>query len=136
MEKKPNGKGHITTDGRNRFMIRGRVMMLNRLMAEKALGKELPKGVIVHHIDENTGNDLGNNLVICEDKKYHRLLHLRTNAIRNGKPANFRKCRFCKQYDSPENLRIFIAGVHHKECINQYYKTKRRKMNERINNNE
>jgi len=125
-KKKPNGQGHIMESGRNRFMIKGRVRMLYQLVAEKALGKELPKDAMVHHFDENPGHDSGNNLVICQNAAYHKLLHLRTDAIKNGKPANFRKCRFCKRYDDPENLKICKAGVHHKECMNQYYRKKRK----------
>lgn len=40
------------------------------LRAEKALGKLLPRGAQVHH-------HTATQLVICQDQKYHRLLHKR-----------------------------------------------------------
>lgn len=39
-----------------------------------ALGKDLPKGVVVHHHNAN-------QLVICEDGEYHKLLHRRMEAM-------------------------------------------------------
>jgi hypothetical protein len=47
------------------------------LVAEKALGKSLPFGAVVHHIDSNRQNNNPSNLVICQNHSYHRLLHCR-----------------------------------------------------------
>lgn len=47
------------------------------LVAEKALGKPLPRGAIVHHIDENKSHNANTNLVICPDQSYHMLIHKR-----------------------------------------------------------
>ena len=47
-------------------------------IAEKALGKKLPAGAVVHHLDENPSNNDPRNLVICPSEKYHKLLHHRT----------------------------------------------------------
>jgi hypothetical protein len=78
------------------------------LIAEKALGKPLPPGAVVHHHNEDgTDNKSPGNLVICQDNTYHMLLHQRMRAFRACGNANWRKCVFCKQYDPPEKLRIY-----------------------------
>jgi len=56
----------------------GSTVQEHRYLAEKALGKPLPKGCIVHHVDGNPGNNKKYNLVICQDQRYHSLLHKRT----------------------------------------------------------
>ena len=64
------------------------------LEAEKALGKFLPKGPVVHHHDRIRNNDEKNNLVICEDRKYHMLLHRRMKIYENrGKVPTIREKR-------------------------------------------
>lgn len=45
------------------------------LRAEQALGRPLPHGAQVHHVDENRRNSANTNLVICENRAYHALLH-------------------------------------------------------------
>lgn len=87
--------------------------------AEKALGKPLPPMAVVHH---HTLNEL----VICQDRAYHNFIHQRQRALEECGHAGWRKCRFCKQYDDPINLRIqFSHGrpngqAHHKSCLNAY----------------
>lgn len=47
-------------------------------LAEQALGKKLPPGAVVHHMNEDkTDNFTPLNLVICPDQSYHKLLHQR-----------------------------------------------------------
>jgi hypothetical protein len=47
-------------------------------LAEKALGKLLPKGAVVHHMNENKADNFTPlNLVVCPDQAYHALLHKR-----------------------------------------------------------
>lgn len=50
-------------------------------LASKALGKAVPKGCPVHHFNRDIFNDTPSNLVLCEDNKYHGLLHRRTNKL-------------------------------------------------------
>lgn len=89
----------------------------HRLIAERVLGKPLPKGVEIHH---HGARDDNAQIVICENRKYHALLHTRTRALRACGHANWRKCRFCKQWDKPESLYISPnnQSVHHLKCFN------------------
>jgi len=90
------------------------------VMAEKALGRHLPKGVQVHHVDENRLNNDPNNLVICPDQAYHALLHQRADALDACGHTHWRKCKYCKQWDDPKNLRIYVSSVCHFRCEQEY----------------
>lgn len=96
------------------------------LMAEIALGKPLPKGALVHHVDENKRNDVPGNLVICQDRGYHQYLHQRTRSYRACGNANWRKCVFCKTYDDPRNLRIYGNVPQHPRCVNAVHRERHR----------
>jgi HNH endonuclease len=66
--------------------------------AERALGRKLPVGSQVHHVDGNKLNNLNVNLVICPNQKYHRLLHCRESVIRAGGDPNTQKiCCGCRE---------------------------------------
>lgn len=68
------------------------------LIAEKAFGGHLPEKAEVHHFDENKSNNSNRNLVICEDRSYHRLLHCRTKSMQaTGKP-NLHHCNQCGEW--------------------------------------
>ena len=54
------------------------------LVAERALGKYLPTGAVVHHVNVDRRNNAPTNLVICENQTYHKLLHVRMNAHRRS----------------------------------------------------
>lgn len=51
------------------------------LVAERALGKALPDGAVVHHVNGDKADNRPANLVICEDQAYHLLIEERTRAI-------------------------------------------------------
>jgi len=69
----------------------------SRITAERALGKPLPPGAQVHHVDGDKRNDAPGNLVICQDQKYHHLLHVRGRVVaRGGDPNRQQWCGRCK----------------------------------------
>lgn len=71
-------------------------------VAERALGKPLPVGAEVHHVDGIKRNNDPRNLVICQDTAYHRLLHIRAEVLKAGGNPNLqrlcRKCGQCKAF--------------------------------------
>lgn len=88
--------------------------------AEKALGKKLPQKCEVHHHTKD-------QLIICPDRAYHCLIHLRTRALKESNHPNYRQCYHCREWDDPENLYISPRNiVWHRRCSNKYRKKRRR----------
>ncbi len=48
-----------------------------RIVAQRALGHPLPPEAVVHHVNGVNTDNRRQNLVICQDREYHRLLHHR-----------------------------------------------------------
>lgn len=111
-------------DGYKAVTVGGKQIAEHVLIAEKALGKKLPKGAIVHHVDENPKNNSNENLVICPNTSYHKIIHRRMKALSECGDPNKRRCKRCKQYDDPKNL-VIGRNVYHRECINQFMREKR-----------
>ncbi len=86
--------------------IRGRRTREHVVVAEKALGKRLPRKAEVHHLDGDKGNNHPANLVVCQDRAYHFLLHARQRAYDAVGDANALKCRYCGFYDTADALLI------------------------------
>ena len=99
--KRKDGDGSINVHGYIQYSIGGKIRLRHVLTAERALGHILPQGAQVHHVDGNGLNNAPSNLVVCQDQKYHALLHRRMAAIRAGYPAHHVICRHCRQYDDP-----------------------------------
>lgn len=74
----------------------------HRIVAEKALGKPLPDGAVVHHIDGDRSNNANTNLVICQDNAYHTILHNRQRAYEATGNANAARCPQCRWWVVPE----------------------------------
>ena len=88
-------------------------------MAERVLGRTLSLENEVHHVNKVKHENKTNNLVICEDRAYHFLLHKRQRAVEAGFPATWMKCAFCKHYDAPGNLILCKSGPQrqwHRAC--------------------
>lgn len=88
-------------------------------VAEKALGRPLSKGEVVHHIDLNPQNNDNSNLVICS-QPYHLILHARQRAMNATGNPDAKKCVYCKQWDTPENMVIHKVGtsnMRHRSCF-------------------
>lgn len=88
------------------------------VVAEKALGRPLPKGVVIHHANEVKGDNRGENLVLCQDEAYHQLLHRRTRAFDECGHADWRQCNFCKGWSPPTEITVVPtnSSAHHKAC--------------------
>jgi hypothetical protein len=101
------GQGTPHISGYWMFEISGRSVLRHVLVAEKALGKPLPKGAQVHHVDYDRSNDSNENLVICQNVSYHKLLHRRTDALNACGNANWLRCSKCGKYSPASELRIY-----------------------------
>lgn len=103
--------------------------LIHRIIAENVLGKKLPKDSVVHHVDGNKLNNNNDNLVICENDSYHKLIHKRQKALELSGHADWIKCVFCKKYDDPNKIHIGkkpAFNSYHKECANKYARDQRR----------
>lgn len=107
-KKAANGAG-FKQDGYLGHQVQGVRKFAHVAVAEKALGRTLPPGAVVHHWDEDKLNNKPENLLICPDRAYHNLIHARMRALAaSGDPAK-RSCRHCKQYDDLANLRNYLT---------------------------
>lgn len=95
-------------------------LRLHIARAERALGKQLPAGAVVHHADGSKRDDAP--LVICQDAEYHRLLHARMHIIAAGGNPNADavcgRCTLAKPRDAFNFCAAGIFGVQKycKEC--------------------
>lgn len=100
----------------------------HRLIAQRVIGKPLPKGSIVHHINGDSLDNRKENLVICPNQDYHKLIHYREEALKHSGNANYKKCFVCKQYDDPKNLSTLSTRrytSYHKACWAKQAREKR-----------
>ncbi|SRR5258706_4115367 len=119
-----NSSGYIST--RNNGISKGQHI----LVAEQALGRPLPKGALVYHIDGNKGNNAPKNLIVCPDLMYYKLLCKRQKAFEVCGNYNYHRCRYCKQYDDPINMyapSVPKRSSYHQECMLNFYREKRAK---------
>jgi hypothetical protein len=92
------------------------------LIAETALGRSLAAAHPVHHVDECRSNNVGGNLVICEDAAYHKLLHRRARAFAACGSAGARSCHICKSYDRQSDISVSTSDhrgferAYHRSC--------------------
>ena len=90
--------GTSVNDGYIRVRCRDVYVPEHVLVAEAALGHALPRGALVHHRNEHRADNRGDNLVICQDRSYHVLLHARLKAYRATGDAHARQCKHCHRW--------------------------------------
>lgn len=111
-----SGSGWVNADGYVRRKQNSVTKFEHVAIAERALGRPLPNGVVVHHANENRRDNRPENLVICT-LTYHALIHKRMRALAACGNANWLKCPHCKQYDDPANL---LPSGRHRDCQHNY----------------
>jgi hypothetical protein len=97
-------------------------VMEHRLVVERAIGKALRADADVHHVNGVRDDNNAGNLVACESREYHWLLHVRARALSECGNANWRPCGYCKQWDAPEAMvRKNRNQMTHQRCRAKYY---------------
>jgi len=121
------GEGNLSLDGYLVVTVNGRRLKEHVAIVEKVLGKRLPAGAIVHHIDENKLRNVNTNLAVLPNAAYHALLHVKMRALRECGDPNKRKCPFCHRYDFVENMaRSKDKSYRHLQCARDYANNKAR----------
>lgn len=127
-EKRVDGYGYVVMTGKG-----GRTEHIE--IATAAIGRPLNPGEEVHHVNGRKDDNSNVNLVICQSRAYHMLLHRRTRSLETCGYANYEKCDICGKYDNPEVMysRKDKVGFRHRSCSN--IKRASRKYQEKINGN-
>lgn len=97
------------------------------LIAESVIGKKLPAKAMVHHSNGDRLDNRRENLVICENREYHALIHQRIRVVaRGGSPSRDKWCCGCQslrpitEFGKSIN-RMDGLNVACKSCINSKY---------------
>jgi predicted nucleic acid-binding Zn ribbon protein len=72
-----SGSRRIVVVANGRHGQRTRYRYEHIVVAETALGKPLPVGAVVHHVNGDMHDNRPANLLICQDRSYHSKLHAR-----------------------------------------------------------
>ncbi len=113
----------FTPDGRARYTPE------HVLVVEKAIGKRLRVSAPVHHADEDKTNNEPSNLVACDSRAYHGLLHKRLRALQACGNANAHRCFICGSYDNQRDISLTRDGKiirsRHRACRSSEEKRRR-----------
>lgn len=110
----------MTADRNHRYIPRGKTRE-HVLIAERAIKRKLAPANQVHHVNGDGKDNRPENLVICENAGFHRLLHMRTEALAACGNPSWLRCSECRQWDHPEALvrykyRYGSPGTYHAAC--------------------
>lgn len=97
-----------------------------RQIVRSVLGHAIPAGAHVHHVDCNPWNNEKRNLVVCSDRAYHQLLHMRAEAYDATGSASAIQCVECKlwQLDPRELLNVGNNRGIHTWCYEAFWKAR------------
>lgn len=99
------------------------------LVVEKACRRYLKDDEEIHHINGIRDDNRVINLVLCKDRAHHFYLHRSQRALDACNHADWLKCKYCKQWDSPENMCVYDHQGWHREChikyMREYHKHRR-----------
>lgn len=77
----------------------------HRLIAEEMMGRELKEDEVVHHLDENKGNNSPDNLLVLENSQHVKLHQWMSKNTITPKPSqvirNHSGCVRCQECDKP-----------------------------------
>lgn len=100
-------------------------------IVEAVLGRELPPGAVPHHVNGIKTDNRHENLVLCPSQAYHMLIHQRQRALDACGHADWLRCQFCKQYDSPDKITTRVRPERadsrshwHPACASAYVKSR------------
>lgn len=117
--RRANGEGSFRGRGERLWLTRiadGKRVQRAVLVVEEILGHRLPKGAIVHHVNEDESDDRNENLVVCQDQGLHNIIHGRTNALKACGNARWKPCKFCHEYSAPILLVKNGTSHYHPVC--------------------
>jgi hypothetical protein len=110
------------------YLVRGG-RYVHIAIVEAAIGKPLPKGAQVHHVNGNRSDNSPGNLVACQDAAYHKLLHARQAARDATGNPDLRPCKFCRSYDDTKAMARKKdkrqEAYYHRPCAAAYVRAKR-----------
>ena len=96
------------------------------LVLEKVLGRPILPTEATHHIDGDRTNNTPGNLMLFATNAMHISYHRRIDAFEACGHYDWRRCKFCHQYDAPKNIKIpKESGAFHPTC-NALYQRQRR----------
>lgn len=99
------------------------------LVVQQVLGRPLPDGSEIHHVNGIKSDNRKENLVVCPSRSYHMLLHARQRAADECGNPDYRKCEICGKWDDPSTMyvRKTKSGNWHRSCASKSRSERKRR---------
>jgi hypothetical protein len=101
------GSGGKHSGGYRTVCIDGEQRLEHVVIAERALGRPLPPGAVVHHFNEIKSDNRNRNLIVCQDEAFHKLLHRRQRAFNACGHVDWVRCRFCGEWWPRKTMQVY-----------------------------